>query len=458
MIAPVITAVIAAVIAALVGWLWLLGIVGILVDLPAMTWWTPWLTVGPIILLVGAALLSMPRQIRLLCAALGLATAGLAAFYGQWAAIILGLERAVLFPAFLATIVLLRTTADQRPEIGAARRLFSAIDQDERGGGITVGAFLLGSVLQVGVFAIFAPIVGRDASVEERKRVFMSALRGIAIVPFWSPFVVATGVAAVYLPNVPIWQNMVVGLVIAILCILLAVTLFERGTGPSGGSTNGPATVWRALATLAPVLPPIAGAALVVVGVSVTTHLTTLQALVIGMPIPCLLAVAFAKGGEVRTALRATRTGLGRIGPESSMLVFAMTLGVVFEVSLPAMGLLDWLKGLALSPTAIIFVIIMSMNIAGLCGVHPIVSGTVALILFTGISTGLADLVVMQAMLAGWGLCTAISIGSLSIATGAVMFDLSPEGLITRTNLAFVFVASIAIAAILSGLNALLVP
>jgi hypothetical protein len=457
----VLAPVIAAVIAALVALLWLLGIAGIVFDLPGMSWWSPWLTVGPLMALVGAALISMPRQIRLLCGALGLATAGLAAFYGQWAAILLGLERAVLFPAFLATIVLLRTTADQRPEIGAARRLFAAIDQDERGGGVTVGAFLLGSVLQVGVFAIFAPIVGRDAPVEERKRVFMSALRGIAIVPFWSPFVVATGVAAVYLPDVAIWQSMVVGLVIAILSILLAVTMFERGTGHSGHSgrsANGPATVWRALATLAPVLPPIAGAALVVVAASVTTSLTTLQALVIGMPIPCLLAVAAAKGGEVRAALRATRTGIGRIGPESSMLVFAMTLGVVFEASLPAMGLLDWLKALALSPTAIIFVIIMSMNIAGLCGIHPIVSGTIALILFTGIPTGLADLVVMQAMLAGWGLCTAISIGSLSIATGAVMFGLSPEGLITRTNLTFVVVASILIVAMLSALNALLVP
>ena len=447
----------APVIAALVGLLWLLAVIGIVVDLPRMSWWTSWLTVGPLLALVGAALLSMPRQIRFLCGALGLATAGLAVFYDQWAAILLGLERAVLFPAFLATIVLLRTTADQRPEIGAARRLFAAIDQDERGGGITVGAFLLGSVLQVGVFAIFAPIVGRDASVEERKRVFMSAIRGMAVVPFWSPFIVATGVAAVYLPDVPIWQNMVVGLGIAILCILLAVTLFERGSGQSGRSTAGPATVWRALATLAPVVPPIAGAALVVVGASVTTNLTTLQALVIAMPIPCLLAVAAAKGGEVRAALRATGTGIGRIGPESSMLVFAMTLGVVFEASLPAMGLLDWLKALALSPMAIIFVIIMSMNLAGLCGVHPIVSGTIALILFTGIPTGLADLVVMQAMLAGWGLCTAISIGSLSIATGAVMFDLSPEGLITRTNLTFVVVASIVIVAILSALNAFLV-
>ena len=445
-------------IAALVALLWLLGIVGIVIDLPGMSWWSSWFTVAPVILLVVTALLSMARQIRVLCSALGLATLALAAYYDQWGAILVGLERAVLFPAFLATIVLLRTTADQRPEIGAARRLVSAIDRDERGGGISVGAFLLGTVLQVGVFAIFAPIVGRDATVEERKRVFMSAMRGMALVPFWSPFIVATGVAAAHLPKVPIWQNMAVGLGIALVCLMLAVTLFERGTGRSGRSSAGPATVWRALATLGPVVPPIAGAALVVVGASVLTELTTLQALVIGMPVPCLLAILFARDGDLRVALRATRVGIGRIGPETSMLVFAMTLGVVFEAALPSTGLLDWLKAFALSPTAIIFIIIMSMNLAGLCGIHPIVSGTIALILFTGIPTGLADLVVMQAMLAGWGLCTTISIGSLSIATGAVMFDLSPEGLISRANLVFVLVASLLCVALLSGLNAVLVP
>ena len=63
----------------------------------------------------------------------------------------------------------------------------------------------------------------------------------------------------------------------------------------------------------------------------------------------------------------------------------------------------------------------------------------------------------MQAMLAGWGLCTAISIGSLSIATGAAMFDLAAERIVTLNNILFVTAASVLIALALSGLNALLV-
>ena len=441
---------VAPLIIALVGFLWLKGLIGIVFDLPRI----PWLTAGPIVLLVCAALLVMPRQIRVMCAALGLATAGLAAGYDKWDAILGGLERSAIFPAFLATIVLLRATADQRPEIASARRLFAAIDEDERGGGVTVGAFLLGSVLQVGVFAIFAPIVGRDATVAERKRVFLSAIRGMALVPLWSPFIVATGIAATYLPAVPIWQNMLVGLAMAGIGLLLAVTLFERSAKSRFGS---PATIGRALASLAPVVPPIAGAALIVVGASVLTELTTLQALIIGMPLPCLLAIAFARGGNLRAALLATRDGIGRIGPETSMLVFAMTLGVVFEASLTQTGLVEILRGLAFSPTAIVFIVVMSMNLAGLCGVHPIVSGTIALILFAGIPTGVADLVLMQAMLAGWGLCTTISIGSLSIATGAAMFDLAAERIVTLNNILFVTAASVLIALALSGLNTLLV-
>ncbi len=81
----------------------------------------------------------------------------------------------------------------------------------------------------------------------------------------------------------------------------------------------------------------------------------------------------------------------------------------------------------------------MSINLAGLCGIHPIVSGAIVLVLFTGIPTGLADVILMQAMLVGWGLCSSISIGSLSIAAGAAMFDLSPEGLVYARQSGFRF-------------------
>lgn len=403
------------------------------------------------VLLVCFVALALPRtswHTRVLLSVLAIATAALAAGYNRWDAILLGLAKGSVFPAFLATIVLLRATADQRPEIVTARRLFTAIDPREQSGGLMIGSFLLGSILQVGVFAIIAPILGRDATFEERRRVFLVAMRGMALVPLWSPFVVGMAVATVYIPSVPLWQVMALGFSLGTLGILLSVTVFDR--------TGGPATIWRALKSLSPIVPAIAIAAFLVIGMTTISGYSTLQALVIVIPIPCLLAVAFAPGGSVRLALRGTAMGLSRIGNETSILTFAMVLGITFETCLPATGLLDILKSAALSPTIVIFIVIMAMNLFGLLGIHSIVTGTILLVLFTSIPTGVADLVLLQALLIGWGLCTALSMGSLSIATGAAMFDLEPIQGISALNMLYVFVASALFAAILAVINPLL--
>ncbi|MBT5455696.1 MAG: hypothetical protein HOK82_03755 [Rhodospirillaceae bacterium] len=353
-----------------------------------------------------------------------------------------------MFPAFLATIVLLRATADQRPEIITARRLFAAIDPRQQAGGLVIGSFLVGSILQVGMFAILAPILGQDATLEERRRVFLVAMRGIALMPMWSPFVVGMAVVTVYLPSVPLWQIMALGLSLGALGILLSVMVFDR--------TGGPATIWRALKSLSPIVPAIAVAAFLVIGMTTISGYSTLQSLVIIIPVPCLLAVAFAPGGNVPLALRRTAMGLSRIGNETSILTLAMVLGITFETCLPAIGLLDTLKSAALSPTLVIFIIIMAMNLFGLMGIHSIVSGTILLVLFTSIPTGVADLILLEALLVGWGLCTALSVGSLSIATGAAMFDLQPHQGISALNILYVFVTSALFAAILAAINPLL--
>ncbi|MGZ0247437.1 MAG: hypothetical protein ACKVH1_16010, partial [Alphaproteobacteria bacterium] len=66
------------------------------------------------------------------------------------------------------------------------------------------------------------------------------------------------------------------------------------------------------------------------------------------------------------------------------------------------------------------------------------------------------DLVLMQALLVGWGLCSGISIGSLSVATGAAMFRLPPTQLVSRANIVFVFTLSVLLAGGLSLLNTML--
>jgi len=386
---------------------------------------------------------------QILLVVLGMATVSLAAIYDQWAVIPLGLSKASLFAAFLGTIVLIRATAEQRPEIKTARNLLARIDPREQAGGLILGTHLVASVLQVGVFAILAPILGSAATAEERRRIFLMAIKGMAMIPMWSPFIVGMAVATEYIPTVPLWQIMALGLSLVTLGLLISVAAFDR----SGGLP----AMWRALRTLSPIVPPITVAAALVIGMTTMTTYSTLQSLIIVMPVPCILSIAMSRDGNLLKALKSTTDGLSRIGSEVSLLALATTLGITFQSCLPELGLLNDLKALALSPTAVIFIVIMSMNILGLMGVQSIASGTILLVIFTSIPTGVADLILLEALLIGWGLCTAMSVGSLSITTGAAMFQLAPTNAISAKNILWVFVTSAIFGAILSAINPLFI-
>lgn len=430
---------------ALVIALWAAALPGILLD-AADAALAPASSAALACLVVLAMALGAGWHTRLLCGALAAAAALLAGVYGHWEGIIDGFGRAAIFAPFLATVLLLRATAEERPEVAEARRLFGALDPGRRDSAVVIGTHLLGSVLQVGVFAVLAPILGPRSP--HRREVFLVAVRGMALVPLWSPFVVGMAVASQYLPQVPLWQVMALGLALTAASVAVSVAVFDRR-----GSLRDLAA---ALAALAPVVPPVAVAALIVVATTAATGLSTIESLVIGLPVPCLLALAAGRPGAARRTLARTAGGLHGIGPEISILTLATALGAVFEAALPDTGLLAWLAGMELAPAAVIATVVLAMNLSGLAGVHPIVSGTAILVVFTGVPTGVADLVLMQALLVGWGLATCISVGSLSIATGASLFGIAPTRLITARNIAFAFSASAVAIVALVALNRLL--
>jgi hypothetical protein len=396
-------------------------------------------------LIVAMVLLRARWQTRLLSATLFAAIAALCTIYDVWHAVPAGVEKAFVFIAFLSTIALLHATADQRPEIAAARTLFTALPRQRRGGGVLVGAHVLGSVLIVGVIALMAPILGRDAPEDERLNVLVATMRGLCLAVLWSPFFVGMGVASHHVPSVRLWQIMPLGLGFAALGLITAYLMFDRAGGLGG--------LWRSLASLAPILPPVGLAALSIVLITAVTPLSTLHALVFSMPVLCIAALAFMGRDKLAAAVKATYGGLGGMGPELCILTLAVTLGVVVQAALSQTEILAWLQGLQLGPLAVIAVMIGGMTAAGLLAIHPIVTGTVLLVLFTSIPTGVADVVLMEAMLFGWALGTLISLSSVTIATGSAIFSIPPERLITKGNIMFSVVFGTLSVFILGWLN-----
>lgn len=413
--------------------------------------WQPlkWVLIAGLALYVSAAFIRGRWQTRILVLILAAFTAGICAAYGNWRLIPAGIEKTLIFIAFMSTIVLLRATAEQRPEIPAARAVFTALKEGERGGGVLIGAHLMGSVLIVGVFAVLAPILGKDAPEAERRNVALAAVRGMCLSVLWSPFFVAMAVASNLLPSVRLWQIMPVGLGFAVLGLSIAYVMCDRA--------GGLRILWRSFTSLKPILPPVAVAALLVVLLTAVTPLSTLYALVFAMPLLCAATLLAMGGSRFTNAVRDTANGLGNLGAELCLLTVAVTLGVVLEDALGKTEILAWLEGLQLAPLSVIAVVVGGMTLAGLLVIHPIVTGTILLILFTSIPTGVADLVLMEAMLFGWGLGTMISLGSVSIITGAAMFGVPPERLVAKENMMLVVVFGTPSVFILDGINRLLV-
>jgi len=388
------------------------------------------------------------RSILCVCLLIATTIFWLALTYGVEEAILDGLSRASIFPAFLITLVLLRTTADSRPETKRAQHAFAALPENARSGGIITGSHIIGAILQVGVFAILAPIVGKDKTEEERRSVFIVAARGLALVPFWSPFIVGMALASEYLPSVPLWQPVLLGSALTTFCLFIAICLFENEWNPSA--------ILQTLRSLGPIIPSVFFAAATIICISVFTKWSTLHSLIIGLPIPCFFALLNTNHKNIRSGLQTTLKGARKIGPETTLLSLAITLGTVFEAAMPQSGALNWLNAFALTSSEVIFIVITVMIITGLLGIHAIVPGTILLVIFVNIPTGVNDLILMQSLLVGWGLCTLISLGSLTVITGSVMFNLSPFKVITLSNVTFALVVGGVSALILCGINNLL--
>jgi len=385
-----------------------------------------------LILYIGLSLVASRWQTLALCGALLAASLAMCFAYDAWTALWPGFQKSLIFLAFMPTAMLIRSTADQRPETAATRTLFASLPRAGRDGGLLIGCHVIGSVLSVGIFSLLAPIAGPDAVENDRRQLIGVGLRGMCMAALWSPFFVSMALVSEYLPDVELWRIMPAGFALAVAGLLTSYVLFDNAGGAMG--------LARSVRSLAPVLPNVAVAAIVVAVVSGVSGLSTLQSLAISVPPLCALALVPLGRAKALAACRSTYHGLGNVGGEIGILTFSVILGVVFKAALAQSGLAPDLALLTPSAPAVIAVIIAGMCVAGFFGIHPIVSATVLLALVANLPHGVADLALMMAILTGWGLAAMISISGISVVLSSVLFQVPPERLILKQNIILVAV------------------
>ncbi|NQU69165.1 MAG: hypothetical protein HQ514_01370 [Rhodospirillales bacterium] len=396
-------------------------------------------------LYVLASLARLRRQTQILCAVLAAVTLALAAAYDGWQAIILAADGATVFAAFFGTIMILRATADRRPETALARQAFTHFDRGQQSGAFLVASHLIGALLVVGVMAVLAPIQDKDASDVERRTAAEVCQRGMCLAPLWSPFWIAMAVAFQHLPSVPLWQIMVLGLPMAVGGLLLSHVMFARGVRL--------ADLGRAVLALSPIVLPVALCAALITLLTGFTDLSTIQAVAVSVPPLCLLGLMVLGRGAVQSAAGSAYLGIGKVGDEIVLLTVALCLGRVLEQVLAEIGVIEWIAALNPPALSLIALTVVGMTVAALVGIHQVVSMTVMLVLLVPLQSGLSDLVLLESALVGWAFSSMIGVSAVSVAMAGAMFRVPLEQLVIGPNLKFVAAYGVAAIVVLGAVN-----
>ena len=389
------------------------------------------------------------RSTVILASSLASLAAVLIFIYGGLATVLVGFNAAPMFVGFFGTIVLMRATADQLQQIASARALFARLEPDHRLGGFLVGSHLLAAVLGPGAYAITAPIIGESKVEEEYLAAIRACHRGGSLGGLWSPFWIAMALSTQYVPGVPLWQTMVLGISMAVCALTASHVLYSREPGI--------ALLWRALRSLQPIVLPVALCVLLVAVLSGVTVLSTLEALIVSVPTLCLLTL-MAKGRRaLRTTLVNTYRNAAHISNEITILTMSLALGGVVRHVFAQTGITGWIGGLDLPAMAVIGIMIGTVTLGALVGIHQIVLVTFLLTVFSDLPVPVADVILIESALVAWSCSSMIGLSAIMVATVTTLFHVPPEKIILGPNLKFAAGFATASILVLTGVNAWLV-
>lgn len=393
-------------------------------------------------------LVLLRRATIVLCGALAVLTAVLIFLYGDPANVLVGFKAAPMFAGFFGSIVLLRATGDQLQQITQARTLFARLKPDHRLGGFLVGSHLLAVVLGPGAYAITAPIIGESKVEEHHLAAVRACHRGGGLAGLWSPFWIAMALSSQYVPGVPLWHTMALGIPMAALALTASHMFFAPE--PSV------ALLWRALRSLQPIVTPVAVCVLTVAFISAVTVLSGLEALIVSVPVLCALALV-AKGRRAFvTGMANTYRGAAHVGNEITILTISLALGGVIRHVFAETGTTDWIGGLGLPAMAVIAVMIGATSLGALAGVHQIVSVSLLLSMFSDLPVRVAGVVLIESTLAAWSTSSIIGLSAIMVGTATAMFRVTPGQVILGPNLRFAALFAIGCILVLAGVNAVL--
>lgn len=431
------------------GWilalLWPLEIVRILTDLPGHVTAA---ASALFLLYLALALLSTGRGNRMLSLLLLAGIGTLSAIDGAWERALAGFGDAMIFAAFLPAVFLLRNAVSGDRRLLEYRRRLEALEPARQRGMVLMGSHILGSTLTVGAFAVLSPVVPASASAGHRREIALAAILGVGLSVIWSPVFVAMAVVSEFMPQVPLWKFVGVGMALSLVGMALAFRRIDV-LGRLGLALEG-------VESLRAIVPWVLLTALVIVLLRSLTGLSTLEAASLTLPPLAAMLLVLQGRSRIGAALRETRASLDRLGAEISIVAWAFTLGAVMRASPSVEQAVRGVLEPGVPAALLVLGIVASMMLVVVLGGHPIVVASILLAVFASVETQLHDLTVGAAVLLGWGCSAMIAPAGLIVIVATGMFGVSRRSVIlSRSSLAQVGFALVGVC-MLTGLNWLL--
>lgn len=332
----------------------------------------------------------------------------------------------LVFACLMPTLALVRATAMTMPSVWRTQKALGALSPEHSASGLQLASHMLGGVMNTGSFALVAASLPDDADERRRRVAAESALRGMNSSVVWSPFFIGFAVAGSYLPSGFAMGAIGFGVITAILFYVI--------TAACAAPASARFAFIQSLKPLRPVGPRLAVAIGCVVLVSAVTGLTALYAVVLTMPVLCLMQVV-RRPDTGRSILNHFVSLQKQSGEELLVISVSMIIAALAHNSevLPELAALVF--GGTLSVWQMIWVLPVLVWFGSIFGVHPVISSAPLLALFSPYLTVFDAMFIMQGHMIGWSTGTMSSIASLSVITVADQFQLRPVQLAFGRNL-----------------------
>ena len=332
----------------------------------------------------------------------------------------------LIFACLMPTLALVRATAMTMPSVTHTQSALAALPPEHSASGLQLASHTLGGVMNIGSFALIAASLPVDADERRRLVAAEAALRGMNSAVLWSPFFISFAIGGAYLPADYALGAIGLGLISALFFYIISASL----TAPK-------AVKFAFFESLVP-LRPVGKRVLVgigsVIAVSVITGLTALYAVVLTMPILCLVQM-FRRPETTKTIYRNFSELQQQSGGDLVIISVSMIVAALAQNSDVLPELTKVVFGGTLYVWQMIWILPVLVWFGSIFGVHPVISSAPLLALFAPHLTVLDAMFVMQAHMIGWSTGTMSSIASMSVITVAEQFRLRPAQLAFGRNM-----------------------